>query len=172
MLKTKIRRPHREREALQAPQGIWRPFSPSPREEGLGSVVDRRRRRRRLGSTGADKHAASRRRRVGAKAMAWWDKAVAFPLKRACVAVAAAAARVKAPNPSELIRFLILLLHIKHTMWIGGPEVRIACFSMNMSSSSSSLHLWHVLSSSYGVMIAEEKKHLCTASSTELLGGC
>ncbi|CAL9116746.1 unnamed protein product [Musa acuminata var. zebrina] len=107
MLKTKIRRPHREREALQAPQGIWRPFSPSPREEGLGSVVDRRRRRRRLGSTGADKHAASRRRRVGAKAMAWWDKAVAFPVKRACVAVAAAAAaRVKAPNPSGGIQKL------------------------------------------------------------------
>ncbi|RZS24264.1 hypothetical protein BHM03_00057317 [Ensete ventricosum] len=57
---------------------------------------------------------ASRRGRVGAKVMmAWWDKAVAFPVKRA---VAAAAARVKAPSPGELIRFLILLLHIKHTM--------------------------------------------------------
>nr|CBW30212.1 Conserved hypothetical protein [Musa balbisiana] len=40
--------------------------------------------------------------------MAWWDKAVAFPLKRACVAVAAAAARVKAPNPT--IKFYVMIL--------------------------------------------------------------
>ncbi|KAJ8492852.1 hypothetical protein OPV22_014573 [Ensete ventricosum] len=35
--------------------------------------------------------------------MAWWDKAVAFPVKRA---VAAAAARVKAPSPGGGIQKL------------------------------------------------------------------
>ncbi|RRT72432.1 hypothetical protein B296_00014992 [Ensete ventricosum] len=55
----------------------------------------------------------ARRRKVGAKVMAWWHKVVAFPVKRACVAFAA---RVKAPSDGKLTRSSLLLVYSDRSM--------------------------------------------------------